>query len=154
MRFAIILLAALPLLGQTPIKCPVDSWVGIGAGYNPTGSPKATGWASYAKCSIQSQGIYAYYTEDAIPVKGKVPTLSNRAGAGIVMRSFGPNIFLVALATAGVAQTSTATTGAFSGGGLLFLRFHTDWTVQAGARIVSAGGVNSPIYELGLGRSF
>lgn len=152
MKF-LLLLATLPLLGQA-LKCPVDNWVGLNAEYNPAGSPKAAGSASYAKCAVSSQGLYSYSTYEATPVKGRVPALSTRTGAAIVMRSFGPNIFLVALATAGMAQTSTATTGAFSGGGLLFLRFHTDWTFQLGARIVSAGGVNSPIYEGGFGKSF
>ena len=80
-----------------------------------------------------------------------MPAISTRTGFATPVRSFGANLFLIALATAGVAQSSTATTGAFSGGGLLMVRFKTDWTFQIGARIVSAGGVNRPTMRAGLG---
>lgn len=153
MKLALFLLA-LPLMAQTAIKCPVSNWVGLGAGYNPSASPKATGWISEATCISQSQGIYSYSTYEAIPQRNAVPLVSARTGVATVLRQFGPSVYLLALATAGMAQTGTATTGAFSGGGMLMYRHPSGFTFEAGARILSAGGNQQAVYEVGVGHSW
>lgn len=136
-----------------PASLPT-SWAGAGAGYNPTGSPKATAWASFATLVSQSQKLYSYSTFDVVPQKNAVPVTSARTGFATVVRTFGPNLYLLAFGTAGVSQTSTATQGTFSGGGILFYRFAAGWTIEAGVRGASGSVSSNPIVEGGFGHTW
>lgn len=131
-----------------------SNWAGLGGGYNPTGSPKATGWASFATIVSQQQKIYSYTTYDAVPQKNAVPVTSARTGFATVVRTFGPRLYLLAFGTAGVSQNATATQGTFSGGGMLFYLFKNGFTIEAGMRGASGSVAQNPIYEAGIGRAW
>jgi hypothetical protein len=139
--------------GGTAPSLP-SNWAGVGAGYNPTGSPKATGWASFATLISKTQMIYSYTTYDVIPQKGAVPVTSARTGFATVVRTLGPQLYILAFGTAGVSQTSTATTGTFSGGGLLAYLFKNGWTAVICVRGASGGVAQNPILEGGFGRAW
>ncbi len=146
-----------PTPASTPavVTAPLPgNWAGLGAGYNPAGSPKATGWASFATIISQSQKIYSYTTYDAVPQKNAVPVTSARTGFATVVRTFGPRLYLLAFGTAGVSQTATATQGTFSGGGMLFYVFSAGWTIEAGVRGASGSLASNPIAEVGFGRAW
>lgn len=148
------LVAFLPAIAQTGAYPPPlpSNWVGAGAGYNPSGSPIATGWMSVAVLLNQSSKVYSYSSYDAIPQKNAVPVMSARTGFATVLRNFGPQLFLLGFGTAGIAQSATAVQGSFSGGGMLVYQFKNGWTGEGGMRIAS--GTADKIIEFGFGRSF
>jgi len=128
------------------------NWVGAGAGYNPTGSPKATTWASFATVISQPQKIYSYSTYDVVPQRKAVPLTSARTGLATVLRNFGPRLYLLGFATAGVAQSAMATQSSFSGGGLLLYQWKNGMTAEAGVRVVT--GSTEKVVEAGFGKSW
>lgn len=148
------LLAVFTGAAQTNVAPPLPNhWIGLGIGYNASGSPHTTGLISLALCINQTNQIYSYSTYEALPSKKGVPTLSTRTGLATVLRQFGP-VYLLGLGTVGVAQTGTAVTSSFSGGGILMQRFHTDYTLGFGARFAKAGNFSQPIYEILFGRTW
>jgi hypothetical protein len=129
-----------------------QNWYGAGASWNG----QAAGWASYAHLLSSSGQVYSYTTYDVTRTKERpYVTSSARTGAAIVLRTLGP-LTILGLADAGVATASTVTSGAFSGGGLAFVRLgKTDWTICGGARVVKAaatGAGDQTVYEAGIGR--
>lgn len=155
MRFLAALLFACVAHAQTvPASAPtLNNWCGAGAGYSSDGSPKTTGWISCGILANASQKIYSQWAYDIIPQKHGVPLASARTGAGTILRQVG-NLYIVGLGTLGVAQTGSAVTSAFSGGGLAIYKFPNNWTVEAGARIVKAGSASPAVYEVGFGRAW
>lgn len=129
------------------------NWYGAGAAYNPAGSPKVTGWASYAHLMVASQALYTYTTYDILFNKGNIPTTSTRTGLATVVRTFGPSFFVLGFGTAGVSQTTTAVQGTFSGGGMLIYKLPKSWTFGAGYRAVS-GSAAGRILEWGFGKTW
>jgi hypothetical protein len=130
-----------------------SNWVGVGAGYNPTGSPKVTAWTSLAIVVNEGSQLYSYSTYDVIPQRGAVPVTSLRTGVATVLRRFGPSLYLLGFATVGAATSSTATTGSVSGGGILLYQFKPGWTVEGGVRAVN-GSATGKVFEVGFGRTF
>lgn len=167
MRLALLaIFLALPVCAQdlpgVPINPPGTSgvgntaalpnnWFGAGGGYNPSGSPKGTGWASFAVLANRTSQVYSYSTYDIIPQKGKIPTTSVRTGAATVLREFGP-VYILGFMTVGATVSSTSTTGSLSGGGLVLYQSKKGWTVELGVRAVT-GAVNR-VFEGGFGRTF
>lgn len=126
-----------------------SNWVGAGASYNATGSPKVAGWISSAVLVSQSQMLYSYSTYDIIFSAKGVPTSAARTGFATIVRSFGRSWYILGFGTAGVATTAAATTGSFSGGGMLVYRFKKNYTAEAGIRAVT--GATTRVIEWGFG---
>jgi len=137
---------------RAPANLPAH-WIGAGGGYSSAASPRATGWVSLAILVSQPSQIYSYSSYDLVPVKGHVPMVSARTGAATVLRRLG-NLYVLGMATAGAAQTSTATTGAFSGGGIGVYRFRSGFTLELAGRVIKAGSTNAAVYEFGGGWSW
>ena len=172
-RWMIVCFVSLFVLGglahgqtTTPCACgaptPVSSylptqWIGIGSGYNPAGSPKFNGWASYATLVSPTQQAYSYSSYDVVR-SGKTVTASARTGVALVVRQYTYkklHLFLLGLGTAGVATTNNAITGSFTGGGLGVVKFgQASYTFEAGARVQKSGSVDVKVYEIGFGRTF
>lgn len=151
----ILFFLSLPLAAQTsaPPVIP-QGLLAAGASYNVKASPRVGGWVSLANLVAKSGGgTYAYSTMDLLERKGK-PMTSIRTGAAQLLHAYGP-ISVLALVQAGIATSASATTGAFSGGGVFVYRpKRTDWAVIGEIRAVTAGGVTQPVFEIGFGRTF
>lgn len=147
MRWGLLLFAALSVGAQT---IPTN-WVGLGGGYNASGSPKVTAWASLAILVNESSQVYSYSTYDVRPQRGGVPVTSVRTGAATVLRRFGASVYLLGFATLGASTSSSATTGSVSGGGILVYRFAPGWTAECAVRAVNGTG---RVVEFGFGRTF
>ncbi len=123
-RLVTALLLALPACAQLP------SWAGAGASYGPHWS----GWAALALPVSQTAQVYSFTMYQALPVTGKVPTLSTTTGAATILRTFSTKthgtLYVLGLGTAGVSTTSSATTAAFSGGGGGVWRLPSGFTVE------------------------
>lgn len=134
--------------GQVPQPTPQPLPTNVlmfGAGYGGG----TTVWGSYARLVDSGQGIYASMTHDYMLREG-VPMPSTRGGAYKVLFRY-RETFLLGLMTAGIAQTSTATLGAFSGGGLVAHRFRRGWLAEVVVRQIAAGGSNRLVVEVGTG---
>lgn len=153
MKLLLVLAFANILCGQvTPVPPAAlpSNWVGAGGGYNPSGSPKGTAWASFATLVAPSAGLYSYTTYDVVPNRDSVPTSSTRTGLAMVIHQYGKNLFLVGFVNGGMSQTATATLGSVSGGGLLLYKFKNNMTFEAGYRGVS-NSTTARVFEFGLG---
>lgn len=135
----------------SPMTLPA-SWVGTGASWNPSGSPKWTGWVSLATLINASQALYSYSSYDIVFTAKGVPTATARTGLATVVRNFGKNWYILGLATAGVATTGSATTASFAGGGMLVYKFKGNYTadVEFGAQT----GATTRTIRVGFGRSW
>jgi hypothetical protein len=152
MRCRFVMIAALAAGACAGAQTIPPDWVGAGGGYNPSGSPKVTAWDSFAVLVSEANQLYSYSTFDVIPQRNAVPVTSARTGAATVLRKFGPSVYLLGFATIGAATSSTATTGSFSGGGILLYRFKPGWTVEGAVRAVN--GSATKVVEFGFGRTF
>ena len=152
MHWRFVVVAALVLGACARAQTNPPDWVGAGGGYNPGGSPKVTAWESLAILVNDSSQLYSYSTYDVIPQRKAVPVTSARTGAATVLRKFGPSIYLLGFATLGASTSSTATTGSFSGGGILLYRFTPGWTIEGAVRAVN--GSTGKVVEFGFGRTF
>lgn len=137
--------------GVQKVALPAN-WVGTGASWNPSGSPKWTGWVSLATLINASQALYSYSSYDIVFTAKGVPTATARTGFATVVRNFGKNWYILGLATAGVATTGSATTASFAGGGMLVYKFKGNYTadVEFGAQT----GATTRTIRVGFGRSW
>jgi len=129
----------------------------MGSGYSSADSPHFGGWAALALPVSQSQGIYSYTLYQAAPVAGRAPTISTTTGVAMILRSFATKrgtLYVLGLTTAGAAVSGTATTGAFSGGGIGVWKFPGGFTVEFGGTAEKAGAGTRPSLKLGGGWSW
>lgn len=99
----------------TNVQALPDNFVAAGAMYNPSGSSRYTGWATYAHLLDQKSGTYFFTTEDVIPLKNPVGLQTSvRAGIGTLMKQFG-QVRVWAVVDSGGATTGTQSGGAASG---------------------------------------
>lgn len=151
-----------PAATATPIPtphaeiCPLPAnWAGVGAAYNSYAAPNIAGWASEASLISCSGQVYSFSSWDITSARTKPFTAqtSARTGIALVVRQFGP-VYILGLGDAGVAAAASNLSGAFSGGGMGFVRLgKTNWTINVGARLLHTGiAGNETIYEFGLGR--
>jgi hypothetical protein len=145
-------------LGQTPAPATLpQNWIGAGMAFNQSASPQINGWASYATLLSRSGQVYSFSTYDVTPIKvaGKYTVqTSTRTGFALVVRTLGP-ITILGMADAGVAASSLTTGSAFSGGGIGVWKLgKTQWTIEAGARLLKTTSGQQTMYEGGWGRTF
>jgi len=134
-----------------------DNFAGAGALYNPKGSSKYTGWATYAHILDQKSGTYFFTTEDVIPLKSPVSLqTSARVGIGTLMKQFG-QIRVWGIVDGGGATSGTQSGGAASGRTCVTI----PWRKTAYSAIGCYGVVVSNIVpgtpkviELGFGKSW
>jgi hypothetical protein len=156
-RLAIAALLGVCCVAQSPTPAPssgLDNWAGVGSLYNSAYSPHYSGFAALALPVSSAAQAYSFTLYQAVPVAGKTPTISTTTGVATILRTIkiqSSTLFLVGLATAGVATSSTATTGAFAGGGGAFLRFATGFTCELVAIQNKAASSASPELLGGLG---
>ena len=150
MKILAMLVLACGLAGaqSVPASALPQNWAGAGASFT---NPGFSGWISMAKLISASNGLYSYSSYDAIAKPGALPTLAARSGLASKVFSYG-NFFVLGFGTAGVAQTSSAITGSFSGGGMAFYKLKSGLTIELGARVVN--GTASRVYEFGLGKAW
>jgi hypothetical protein len=155
MRSAFFMLLAGLLLLACVARCQspkLDNWAGAGAVYSESDTPHFTGWAALAVPVSTAAQAYSFTLYQALPVKGKTPTISTTTGLATILKSY-RRLYLLGIATVGAATTSTAATGAFAGGGFLVYRFKAlRWyTAEIGAIQNKAGGAAKPDVLAGLG---
>jgi hypothetical protein len=155
MKTTILLLAtAMAAFAQTPLP---SNWIGAGIALSQETSPQINGWASYAALVSRSGGIYSFSSYDVMPVtqggKFTIQT-STRSGFALVIRTLGP-ITILGFGDGGIAASSLATTGAYSGGGIAVWKLgSTAWTMEVAARRIKTGAGPATVCETGFGRSF
>ena len=135
------LLAAIACSAQSPY------WFGAGGGSGTSGG-NGLGWAALA-VPIGTSQVYSY---SAHQIQG--PHTSTTTGLATIIRQYkagSGTFYLLGLATAGVAQ-GTATTGAFSGGGLGVWRSKSGWTWEIGAIQSKAGTPARAVLLMGFGK--
>ena len=154
---AIAALLSLTCVAQSPAPAQsssLDNWAGVGSIYNSAYSPHFSGWAALALPVSTTAQTYSFTLYQAVPVAGKTPTISTTTGAATILRTIKIQdgaLYLIGLATAGVATSSTATTGAFAGGGGAFLKFATGFTLELVAIQNKAAASASPELLGGIG---
>jgi len=125
----------------------LPSWAGAGFEYQ-SASPHWSGWGAMAVPVSQTAQVYSFSLQQAIPIKGKVPTLSTTTGLAPIVRSFPTKahgtLYVVGIGTAGVATTITSVTGAFAGGGGGLFKFPSGFTLEVFAIQNKAGGNAKP----------
>ena len=146
-----LLLAPLALCGQSappspapPVSLPPAKWAGCGATF---ANPGWLGWCALAMPVVASQGVYSWTMYQLVPVNRHPPTVSTTTGPGIILRSFKGSrgtLDLLGIGAAGVAVTSSATTGAFSGGGVALWKAKSGWTFEFGFLENKAGASVKP----------
>jgi hypothetical protein len=157
MKLASLLLLSSYAFAQSPpapASAPLQNWAGLGTQYGTSDSPHFSGWAALALPLSQSQSIYSYTEYMAIPVKGKPPTTSTTTGLATILRTIhigDKTLYILGLATAGAAVSSTATTGSFQGGGGAFLRWTSGFTVEVVVQQSKAAGPAKPEVLAGVG---
>jgi hypothetical protein len=139
-----VVVGALALSACAGAQAIPPNWVGAGGGYDPGGSPRVTAWESLAIVVNEASQLYSYSTYDVIPQRNAVPVTSARTGGAV---------YLLGFATIGAATSNSATTGSFSGGGILLYRFKPGWTVEGAVRAVN-GSATSKVMEFGFGKTF
>jgi hypothetical protein len=120
-----------------------------GGAYTPGST--AAGWATYARLVSQATQLYSFSTYQSTIVAGKLQT-STTTGFATVVKQLGP-LSVLAFAQAGIA-TTTASTGAFAGGGFAVLRLgKTKWILGGGYEALKGTANPQKIFKLGLGRT-
>jgi hypothetical protein len=162
-RLSILILACVMCaFGQTPAATGAppeplaQNWIGAGMAWNQSATPQLNGWASYATLLSRSGQVYSFSTYDVTPIQvaGKYTVqTSTRTGLAVIVRTLGP-ITILGMADAGVSATSLTTGSAFSGGGIgVYKLGKTEWTIEAGARLLKTNGGQQTMYEFGFGRT-
>ena len=139
----------------TTVNYAPGCFVGAGAEYNRynTAAPSVAGWTTFAVQVGQSK-VYSWSTIELTSA-----TSTARTGAGYLFAQTG-NWSLVALGDAGLAISSVATLGSFSGGGALFYdigqRLNKGHFYLTGVMRVTSIASNSvePVFAFGAGKSF
>lgn len=119
-------------VAQSPMPA-LPNWAGVGSIYNSSYSPHYSGWAALALPVSTTAQAYSFTLYQAVPAQGKTPTISTTTGVATILRSFKTSrgtLYFLGLATAGVATSSTSTTGAFAGGGGALWRWLSGLTAQ------------------------
>jgi hypothetical protein len=132
----------------------LPNWAGAGTQYGASDSPKWSGWAAMALPISQSQSVYSYTEYQAIPVKGKTPTISTTTGLSTILRTIKigtKTLYVMGLGTVGAAVSSTATTGSFSGGGGAWLRWPSGFTAEVIMQQSKAAAPAKPDLAAGFG---
>lgn len=162
----LLVLLTVSLFGQGTAPCSCasapaamtlpGSWVGAGAGYSSSNSPKFNAWGSYAKLISAAQMAYSYSSYDVIKTNKGITT-STRSGVAMVLKTYtfkNLHMFVLGLGTAGVATVSNTITGSFAGGGLGVIKFgKTNYTFEVGLR-EQKSVVTVRVFEMGFGRTF
>jgi hypothetical protein len=147
-------LLSLTLAAQSPAPA-LPNFAGVGSIYSTTQSPKWSGWAALGLPVSQTGQVYSFTLYQAVPVTGKVvPTISTTTGLATIMRTFKASrgtLFIIALGTAGVSTSTTATTGAFAGGGGAFFKMPSGLVLEVVGIQNKAAGSTSPEILAGLG---
>jgi hypothetical protein len=135
-----------------------NHWAGCGSQYSSSDSPRWSGWCSVALEISTSQKLYSYSLYQIIPVPGKAPTTSTITGGWLDLKDqsigrFG-SLHVGGLLAAGAAVSSTATTGAFAGGGLGIWVLPSKLTVEFGVIQNKAAANARPQILLGFGRTW
>jgi hypothetical protein len=154
---AIAALLSLTCVAQSPAPAQsssLDNWAGAGSLYNSAYSPHYSGWAALALPVRTTAQAYNFTLYQAVPAKGKSPTISTTTGAATILRTIKLKdgaLYFVGLATAGAAVSTSATTGAFAGGGGAFLKWPSGLTVEVVAIQNKAAASASPEILVGVG---
>jgi len=133
--------------GQLP------NWLGTGGSYSGA-SPHWGGWGAIALPISQGQQIYSYSGYEATAHRHTVPTVSTTTGLATVLRSFTRDktgLYILMLATAGEATSSSATTASFSGGGMALFRFKSGFTLELIVTADKSASPTVPNFKLGSG---
>jgi hypothetical protein len=139
----------------TTVNYAPGYFVGAGAEYNRynTAAPSVAGWTTFAVQVGQSK-VYSWSTIELTSA-----TSTARTGAGYLFAQTG-NWSLVALGDAGLAISSVATLGSFSGGGALFYdigqrlnKGHFYLTGVMRVTVITSNSVQ-PVFGFGVGKSF
>lgn len=136
-----------------------DNFAAAGAMYNPSGSSKYTGWATYAHLIDRASGTYFFSTEDVIPVSLKRPytvQTSVRVGVGTLMKQFG-QVRLWGIVDGGGATTGTKSGGAAGGRSCLTVPIRkTAYSLLGCYGVVISNIVpgTPKVIELGIGKSW
>ncbi len=155
-RVKLIAFAALlgvSCVAQSPAPA-LQNWAGVGSLYNSSYSPHYSGWAALALPVSTTAQAYSFTLYQAVPVSGKTPTISTTTGVATILRTFKTSkgtLFIVGLATAGVSTSSSATTGAFAGGGGALWRWLSGLTAQVFGIQNKAANATGPELLGGLG---
>jgi hypothetical protein len=136
-----------------------QNFAGAGAAYNPIGSPKTTGWASWGRLIDAKSESYVFTTEDAILVRTgstfSVQT-SLRVGLATKLKQFGP-LKVFGIMDGGGATTGLTTGGAASGGGIAEVQIkQSHYHIAVGFRIIktNVSGGTPKMYEIGFFRDW
>jgi len=135
-----------------------DNFVAMGAMYNPSGSARYTGWATYAHMLDRPSGTYFFTTEDVIPVTKTKPytvQTSARVGIGTLMKQFG-QIRLWAIVDGGGATTGIQSGGAAGGRTCLTFPVRKAYSMLGCYGVVISNIVpgTPKVIELGFGKSW
>jgi hypothetical protein len=119
-------------VAQSPTPA-LPNWAGVGSLYNSSYSPHYSGWAALALPVSTTAQAYSFTLYQAVPAVGKTPTISTTTGIATILRQFktaGGTLYFLGLGTVGAAVSSTATTGAFAGGGGAVWRWASGLTAE------------------------
>jgi hypothetical protein len=137
---------------------PPATFVGAGALYNPSGTPRVTGWATYAKLVDAKSQSYFFTTEDAFVSKlngSYTTTVSGRVGMATLIKALGP-VQVFGIVDGGGATAGTVSGAAASGGGIAMIKVKSDYYLMLGYRaLLLQGQAGTPkLYEIGFGKAW
>jgi hypothetical protein len=146
-----------PTAAPVTVAPPVN-FAGVGGLYNPSGSPRMTGWATYAKLVDAKSESYFFSTEDAFVSSGTSPftiTVSGRVGLATKLKEIGP-VKVFGIVDGGGATAGSASGAAASGGGIAVIKLKGSYSLILGYRaLVLQGQAGTPkLYELGFGKAW
>jgi len=134
-----------------------QNFAAAGAMYNPSGSSKYTGWATYAHLLDQKSGTYFFSTEDVIPIKNPISLqTSARVGIGTLLKQFG-QIRLWGVVDGGGATSGTKSGGAASGRTCVTVPYRKTAFSAIGCYGVVVSNIvpgTPKVIELGFGKSW
>lgn len=138
----------------TTVATPAN-FAGAGVLYNPSGSPRVTGWATFAKLLDAKSETYLFTTEDAFVASGTKPftiTTSVRAGFATKLKEIG-RVKVFGIVDGGGATAGSASGAAASGGGIATIRAKGNMYIMLGYRALMLQGQSGTpkLYEGGLG---
>jgi len=146
---ALAVLALLGGLSAVPARAQTYS-VEFGAGFYANSTPRVTGHASLL---IDVDGTGKNFSYTTLEVRGLAngqPVYSTRTGLARLIKTQG-KLSIFALASGGVAASSTATSGAFSGGGAVAVQLTPHLGIVATAQALAAptAGGWQPVVQTG-----
>jgi len=140
--FALLLLSALPALGQTLPSAPSNVYA-AGVSFNSAASPRVAGTALYAHLASDGTGTYVFSVYDAIPTTTNPISVTSNVGVGVAQKLFvvGKIPFYAPVA-AGVSWNGSNTGWQWSGGVMSAVKLNkSGWHVYPNVRF-SKSSVN------------